>query len=79
MKEKLASIRPAARRRPSLEQKIMRMVHRYRVAEKRRKQKEAAQSKRLHIAFFAPTGLAPTRSAVVPIREVVRQTQVFAY
>ena len=49
MKEMPSEMRPFERPRLSLEEKIMLMIHRYRAAEKRRKQKETAHSKRLHL------------------------------
>lgn len=56
MKEISSETRPVERPRHSIEQKLMLMVHRYRAAEKRRKQKEAARSKRLRmIALFVLT------------------------
>jgi hypothetical protein len=39
--------------RLSLEQKIMRLVRRYRAAEKRRKQKDAVRSKRLRMMILS--------------------------
>ncbi len=61
------------RPRLSLEQKLMLIVRRYRAAEKRRKQKEAARSKRLRMVRFSssqsssfhawPSSLAPALPA----------------
>jgi len=52
MKKNLSELEHAGPRRLSLEQKIMRMIHRYRVAEKRRKRHVSTHFKRLNFVVL---------------------------
>jgi hypothetical protein len=68
MKKVPSEMRPGGRPRPSLEQKIMVLVRRYRAAQKRHKQKEAARSKRLRRAeMLALTGLLLPTLVIRPL------------
>lgn len=77
MKEISSKKGPIERPRLSLEQKLLLIVHRYRAAEKRRKQKEAARSKRLRmIALFIVTAILLPSLAILFGRASASEAQV---
>jgi hypothetical protein len=72
MKKIPSAMRPAERPKLSLEQKIMRLIHRYRAAEERHRQKDAARSKRLRSTRWSPPTFANRSVLAQKDREIIR-------